>query len=200
MCPLWGFGQIWPMLSWHHCILPLFLFQTSAMSRFDLERIVPPPDPDLICPICQSVLDVPKVTPCQHVFCVVCIERWLSTRNTCPTCRATVTKTDLKAVLPLVQNVLNRLQITCLNQASGCTGTIALENYHAHKDACPFEKMRCRYARCNAELLRRDKSGHEKNCLYREVRCRKKCGLMIAIREMVNHDCYDALRAKIVGE
>ena len=78
------------------------------MSRYDIEKFDPAPDPDLVCCICQCVLDKAVECPCRHVFCQGCIERWLTNRHTCPTCRKRTMKQDLQPVLPLVQNMLNR--------------------------------------------------------------------------------------------
>ena len=82
--------------------------QNLVMSRYDVEKFDPAPDPDLVCCICQCVLDKAVECPCRHVFCQLCIERWLTNRHTCPTCRKRTTKQDLQPVLPLLQNVLNR--------------------------------------------------------------------------------------------
>jgi hypothetical protein len=44
------------------------------------------------CPICQDNMTGKKVLclPCKHRFCRDCMEEWLSRKDTCPMCRATV--------------------------------------------------------------------------------------------------------------
>ena len=50
------------------------------------------------CPICMETFDKPKVLPCQHTFCLACIQSHYNATNNqrvvavsnfpCPTCRA----------------------------------------------------------------------------------------------------------------
>lgn len=41
------------------------------------------------CPICFQLLKTPSIAPCcNNIFCKTCIEKWLSTTDTCPICRA----------------------------------------------------------------------------------------------------------------
>ena len=43
------------------------------------------------CPICFEVSFQWKITPCKHVFCVACLERWTERGNgTCPICRRVI--------------------------------------------------------------------------------------------------------------
>ena len=79
------------------------------MSRFETELFVPPPDPDLICPICQCVLDDPVECLCRHVFCRLCIETWLKKHFTCPTCRKTAYCSDLKYVFSVTISSLSNI-------------------------------------------------------------------------------------------
>jgi hypothetical protein len=39
------------------------------------------------CAVCISVPTAPCKLPCGHIFCQDCLERWLVTNPTCPTCR-----------------------------------------------------------------------------------------------------------------
>lgn len=39
------------------------------------------------CPICLEGIINKKVTTCNHSFCECCIDKWLETNNTCPSCR-----------------------------------------------------------------------------------------------------------------
>lgn len=44
------------------------------------------------CPICQETTATPKITSCQHTFCVSCLDKWLETNNTCPMCRSQISE------------------------------------------------------------------------------------------------------------
>jgi len=40
------------------------------------------------CPVCRDVRqDVAYTTPCNHMFCLGCIQRWAKLRDSCPLCR-----------------------------------------------------------------------------------------------------------------
>ncbi|KAK3091904.1 hypothetical protein FSP39_023585 [Pinctada imbricata] len=165
------------------------------MSRFDVEKFEPPPDPDLVCCICQCVLDGPVESPCRHVFCKICIETWLRNNRNCPNCRSRLRNDDLKPVLPLVQNMLNRLLMFCDFRSNGCTQKVMLETYEKHIKECEFEMLKCKYEKCGQSLLRKDLKKHEEDlCEFREKRCTDRCGLSIPIRDFDSHDCIEELR------
>ncbi|GAB1598870.1 TNF receptor-associated factor family protein DDB_G0272098-like [Argonauta hians] len=167
------------------------------MSRYDVEKFHPPPDPELICCICQCVLDNAKESPCRHVFCKVCIEHWLEEHNSCPTCRTWLNKHDLQNVLPLVQNMINKLAMYCDFRNNGCDETIILELYDAHIEKCDFKLLQCPYPGCNSSILHKDLSKHMNEvCTFRQVTCNKGCYLKIPINEIPSHDCLNSLKLK----
>ena len=45
---------------------------------------------ELSCSICMDYLSVPQATPCGHVFCYVCLYKWLEQESVCPQCRKDV--------------------------------------------------------------------------------------------------------------
>lgn len=171
------------------------------MSQYDVDKFDPPPDAELVCCICTFVLDEPMETPCRHVFCRHCIETWLGHRRTCPSCRKKVSRRDLKSVLPLVQNMLNKLTMICEFRENGCQKKPALEHYRAHIAKCDFELLTCKYVRCKEQVLRQDLEMHETNlCEFREVLCQQQCGLHVPIKDIDSHDCMLALKKHAEGE
>ncbi|PIK41107.1 putative dentin sialophosphoprotein [Apostichopus japonicus] len=111
----------------HHCNNPQGLILLVQMAKYEVDRFESPPDPDLVCCICQCVLDKPLQSPCQHVFCKVCIETWLTNRKNCPNCRKSLRISKLKPVIPIVRNMINRLIIRCDNYSHGCIEGVKLE-------------------------------------------------------------------------
>lgn len=171
------------------------------MSRFDVEKFESPPDPDLICCICQCVLEGPVESPCRHVFCKVCIETWLHRNRNCPTCRHRLKKRHLKPILPIVQNMLNRLLMYCDFRINGCDERLPLEVYDKHIKECDFKMVGCRYEKCFVSVLQKFLKKHEEEeCEHREKLCTKVCGLMIPVRIYDGHDCVEELRKYSQGK
>ena len=75
----------------------------------------------------------------------ICIETWLKDHSTCPSCRKTVLMSGLKPVMPMVQNLLNKLTLRCANYDNGCMTPVPLERYLAHVDGCPLASVHCCY-------------------------------------------------------
>ena len=40
-----------------------------------------------ICPICLDTLKDPYSIGCSHLFCNICIDKWLDEKDSCPVCR-----------------------------------------------------------------------------------------------------------------
>ncbi|CAG5135506.1 unnamed protein product [Candidula unifasciata] len=164
------------------------------MSRFELCKFTPTPDPELICGICMNVLDTPDETPCRHVFCHDCILTAIRENQKCPVCRAPCREGQTKEVLPLVQNLINKLTMRCDYFDNGCTDLILKEFFLDHVISCEFEMVQCRYKSCGQSLLRRDCEQHELNtCAYRDRVCENGCGLMIPQENASSHKCVEAL-------
>ena len=62
--------------------------------------------------ICGGVLEDPLQAPtCEHTFCRVCIEEWLSRSSTCPIDRTIIDIEQLKTIPRILKNLLNRFDI-----------------------------------------------------------------------------------------
>ena len=177
-----------------YCMI-YFHFRYNMMSQYDTEKFCQPPDPDLVCCICQCVLLSPVECPCRHVFCNVCITTWLINHHNCPTCRRRVRQIQLKPVLPMVQNMINRLLMFCDFRDNGCADNVMLELYLGHVETCGYRKIKCCFSRCGQMILLKDKEQHEnKDCDFREKLCTGRCGLMIPVCMFDSHDCCEELR------
>jgi len=64
------------------------------------------------CPICLYPPTAAKMTKCGHVYCWSCILHYLSLTNKswnkCPICHEAIHESDLKSVIPIVQNKFTR--------------------------------------------------------------------------------------------
>eukprot|EP00930_Biecheleria_cincta_P052929 TRINITY_DN38230_c0_g1_i2.p1 TRINITY_DN38230_c0_g1~~TRINITY_DN38230_c0_g1_i2.p1 ORF type:complete len:288 (+),score=38.96 TRINITY_DN38230_c0_g1_i2:61-924(+) len=109
----------------------------------------------LRCPICIEVLENPvycRGNPCQHVFCLACIERALATRQRCPTCRAPARKEQFQPNL-LVQSLLDELRVYCKRRQAGCYWSGRQDARAAHEDECLAKQLAAR----TAELVDKDR-------------------------------------------
>mmetsp|Transcript_4796 Transcript_4796/g.5477 ORF Transcript_4796/g.5477 Transcript_4796/m.5477 type:complete len:579 (+) Transcript_4796:241-1977(+) len=76
---------------------------------------------EFICAVCQQLVDLDEsvVTSCSHVFCTVCMRKWLQRKRVCPTCKSDFTYSStsplpqLKTGNPLAWRVLSRVKVRC---------------------------------------------------------------------------------------
>lgn len=83
-------------------------------------------DDGKLCPICFDVWTNSGdhricAVKCGHLFGYSCLERWLGTQRTCPTCKRPVKKTDIrfiyaKKLIALDTSFLNALQLQLTNE------------------------------------------------------------------------------------
>lgn len=114
-----------------------FVHSVEVMG-WDTNRFPEDPDPDLLCCICQGVLEDAVVSPCEHVFCSVCIKEWLKESRTCPNCRRNMNGKHLKQVIPLIKNLISRLKIFCDYKEKGCEEITTIDGLQQHLRQCNF--------------------------------------------------------------
>ncbi|XP_054161300.1 E3 ubiquitin-protein ligase NRDP1-like [Oppia nitens] len=95
------------------------------MPGYDCDRFVnlsPADRAELTCSICQDIFYCPVIAQCcRQTFCEDCINNWLSTNNTCPYDRKTLTTEALTRPPRVMVNMLGKLQIKCDFRDKGCT-------------------------------------------------------------------------------
>ncbi|KAG4072021.1 hypothetical protein HA402_010958 [Bradysia odoriphaga] len=128
---------------------------------YDVERFVGGAiERELICQICASVLQDPWETPCEHFFCMTCMQSWLAVSETCPIDRQPIRTADLKQPSRLLRNLLAQLDIKCDFVDNGCSDTVKLENLASHRTTCtnnPDAVIQCDQG-CNLQIKRSDQS------------------------------------------
>ncbi|XP_051273053.1 E3 ubiquitin-protein ligase rnf213-beta isoform X1 [Dicentrarchus labrax] len=63
----------------------------------------------ILCPVCFLELTEPSVLPCQHVFCLPCLQRWLQPqRHSCPKCRTDLPPDFKPTVSPTIKAALQQ--------------------------------------------------------------------------------------------
>ena len=109
---------------------------------WDVDRFPEEVDLELVCCICTGVLEDPVESPCRHVFCSKCVKPWIDKNSTCPQCRGATYKKDLKPVLPILKNIINKQKIYCEYKENGCKKILTIETVQRHLENCPFGPIR----------------------------------------------------------
>eukprot|EP00916_Digyalum_oweni_P016991 GHVL01027859.1.p1 GENE.GHVL01027859.1~~GHVL01027859.1.p1 ORF type:complete len:194 (+),score=18.48 GHVL01027859.1:28-609(+) len=133
-------------------------------------------DDEMKCMICCCLVWAPLQTPCNHLFCKVCLQRWLARSAQCPKCKQAV---DLISCAPLaeknpvVHRILGRYKLNCSNKnaKSACDWTGVYMDLPAHLLLCSFQLVGCASSGCSQVSPRSDINLHETSCPYRLCRC-----------------------------
>ncbi|RWS02809.1 E3 ubiquitin-protein ligase NRDP1-like isoform X1 [Dinothrombium tinctorium] len=90
--------------------------------------------------ICYGVLENPKSTTCEHIFCSQCLLQWMGEAMTCrcPICNEIILGSSLRPIPRVLRNMLNNLDVKCEFEASGCNVIVKLEHLNAHISYCAF--------------------------------------------------------------
>ena len=105
-------------------------------SGFPIGIFVAPIDERLMCRLCNQVLRSPKTTPCGHVYCKGCIERWVSEHAACPQRCCEVAAKNL-AWAGHIDTLISGLKTRCKNSGSGCEVQVPLSEKSEHESVCP---------------------------------------------------------------
>ncbi|GFQ94014.1 e3 ubiquitin-protein ligase PDZRN3-B [Trichonephila clavata] len=177
--------------------LALLYSMAPPLWAYQVDYFDPPPDEELICSICRSVFCDPVQSPCNHVFCRNCINKWLENNRNCPICRKRTTKYTVQEVVPLIKNMIMKLNLHCHNMEKGCEEKFPLEACEAHLKVCVYEAVRCGNKPCKEMIMRKDMPDHERNnCPHRYIRC-QTCCLKVSSVQPNKHNCIKALKRRL---
>lgn len=105
---------------------------------FEVERFEEDVD-DFKCPICWNVLHDPiQIKKCEHMFCRLCIGKWMDQSHTCPTDRIPIKITHLRETSRFFRIQYNRLKMQCQFIYNGCDEMIQIGNIENHESICPY--------------------------------------------------------------
>ena len=166
---------------------------------WDIDRF-PEPDKDLVCCICTGILDDPVETRCRHVYCRECLETWNRTRPVCPTCREVVNPRDVRAVNPVLKNIIGKQMISCDYKPNGCEENTTIDLLESHLEECKYKLEECTNHGCTVQTLRGEAVEHARVCPKRLVTCQRGCDLVMTQDESEDHNCLSALRTHFTGK
>jgi len=105
---------------------------------YDLDRFLSAPPEDLICGICEKVVEDPVSCPDDHYFCEECIQERLESSTTCPIGDHELVRDQLKNIFRKMQRVHETLEIKCENHDIGCKFVSQIVDHNGHE--CDYEE------------------------------------------------------------
>ena len=135
---------------------------------------------DLVCPICQDLLDDTQQTPCGHLFCKKCLDETINSQEhfeggysesfECPVCRSKQNKTVYNDTYN--NRRVRSLEVKCPNPPCQWTGSLSEVDKHRTSDSgCQHEKVKCP-KECGEETTRGCLPQHQQNsCPLRAHHC-----------------------------
>mmetsp|Transcript_6334 Transcript_6334/g.6547 ORF Transcript_6334/g.6547 Transcript_6334/m.6547 type:complete len:213 (+) Transcript_6334:34-672(+) len=105
---------------------------------FEIECFVHPEriSSQLICLICQGVLDRPVQTPSDHLFCEDELLEWMTRSNKCPVTNRLLEPDSITKPSRIIINMIGELERYCVNKARGCNWQGPCELAKAHEQTC----------------------------------------------------------------
>jgi len=173
-------SELWP----YYSVAPNHLDHESdsPLSYYlDPERVTAGDKENLNCVICSGILWNPVSCSNGHNFCKVCIETWLLSKTTCPSCKVNWSQ---KRADPIIFKLLSKIKVTCTNSLNGCATHIPYDSLEKHEDSCLYNVITC--GGCSFEILKKDWGQHETMCQEISFVC-GECKTRIKRRNQVVH-------------
>ena len=123
---------------------------------YDQEPFLLPPPHELICAICNDVLQDPVQVPaCEHVFCRSCLTTWLAKTPTCPSDNEGLNGAEPQPAPRIIRTLLENLTIRCGTR--NCSAAVSVGELKKHEGSCqsaPASTASSSAARAGIEALR----------------------------------------------
>ncbi len=95
--------------------------------------------PELICSICQCVVEKPVQTPSEHLFCEDELLEWMIRSDLCPVTHEPLDPGTIKKPGRIITNMLGALERYCENREEGCPWQGQCERYSTHQSDCEYK-------------------------------------------------------------
>ena len=135
------------------------------------------------CPICYEVMTNPTSTPCLHVFCSICVRKYLQFKQECPCCHAELHEQSLRQdktaenLVGILPGLLRRLSAdrTVVKQKENVSPNKVLSARSASvieaEAGCSNEKSSCPV--CSVNIPGANLSKHVETCLQSKQNLQK---------------------------
>lgn len=115
----------------------------SLFTGFELDIFVHPDriSSQLICTICQGVLDRPVQTPSEHLFCEDELLEWMTRSNLCPITHRVLDPNSIRKPSRIILNMLGELERFCQHKSRGCSWQGQSERVAEHEKNCSWRPI-----------------------------------------------------------
>ena len=177
----------------------------------DVERFEGEVQEDLICLLCNKVIDVPSSSTCKHLFCAQCLQKSVGKKQNCPhpNCDKPLSvvpassrsaDTAGKEEEEALAERLGKLSIHCPHRSTGCTAVFPLTNLDRHADSeCEYRLTPCENDGCKVQCPLNKLEEHMERCEHRIVEC-KVCKARLPRKDMPAHQavrrCFEELNKR----
>ncbi|KAH7977804.1 hypothetical protein HPB49_003679 [Dermacentor silvarum] len=107
---------------------------------YSAENFEPRPDQELVCTVSRGVFRDPVERPSHHVFYSICIPGRLPMGTLCP---REISVSQLVPAVPLVANMIARLNVRCPRGGEGCPVKVHMDSLKHHLDSSESRNALC---------------------------------------------------------
>ena len=150
-------------------------------------------DHNLMCAICYSPFVDPVRLPCEHVFCLRCVNDTIKISGigfrpqsgNCPSCRRRVHANEITSMPKILDRMLDDLLVRCPLKDEGCNEHIQRCEVQQHVDKkCAYSEVECPAKDCLLSILRKDVE--KQRCLHGMLQC-EDCSQFFMERDLESH-------------
>lgn len=169
--------------------------QRPQLNPVDLRALeyVSPYDHNLMCAICYCPFVNAVRLPCEHVFCLRCVNDAMTISGigfrpssvNCPSCRRMTHATELASMPKILDRMLDDLMVRCPLKDEGCNEQVQRCEVQQHVDRkCAYSEVECPAEDCMLFILRKDVE--KGRCLHGMLQC-EYCNQSFMERDLEIH-------------
>ena len=180
-----------PWIAWDPVVVP----QRPQLNPVDLRALeyVSPYDHNLMCAICYCPFVDAVRLPCEHVFCLHCVNDAMKISGSgfrpssvnCPSCRRRTHASEMVSMPKILARMLDDMLVRCPLKDEGCNEHIQRCEVQQHVDKkCAYSEVECPAENCLLSILRRDVE--KQRCLHGLLQC-EDCNQFFMERDLETH-------------
>ena len=152
---------------------------------------------DLMCAICYCPFVNAVRLPCEHVFCLRCVNDamrisgngWRPQSVNCPSCRRATHADEITSMPKILDRMLDDLIVRCPLKGEGCNEQVQRCEVQQHVDKkCAYSEVECPAENCMLFILRKD--AIKQHCLHDMLEC-EDCNQFFMERDLESHRTLD---------